>query len=274
MILKMKENESMTKHLHTFRTLLDQLSTASSPMSDEDAVLALMRSMPPSYRNFLISIRGQTLSLQTLITYLLQEEMMIKNLDNVIESSSSSSSSALALRSNKPWNKQGYSKFSSRPYNTKNYQNHQNHQNNKNYQRYQSKNRPSNFQPGYQNNNQSNSNRSYNQRPLVCFYCGKPNHHQRDCRKRIYDETNGTQNPTSTNNNNKELLYIAAYNTQLTNQNTWIVDSGATRYMAYNQNLFLKYKILSPGQHAYTIDGTSHAIQGIGNVKIILSNGI
>jgi hypothetical protein len=44
--------------------------------------------------------------------------------------------------------------------------------------------------------------------------------------------------------------------------------------MAYNQNLFLKYKILSPGQHAYTIDGTSHAIQGIGNVKIILSNGI
>ena len=63
-ISKMKDNDSMIKHLHTFRTLLDQLSAAGSPMSDEDNVLALMRSMPSSYRKFLISIRGQTLALQ------------------------------------------------------------------------------------------------------------------------------------------------------------------------------------------------------------------
>ena len=62
--------------------------------------------------------------------------MMIKNLDNVIESSSSSSSLALALRSNKPWNQHGYSKFSSWPYHTKNSQNYPNYQNNKNYQMY------------------------------------------------------------------------------------------------------------------------------------------
>ena len=132
MILKMKDNESMIRHLHTFRILLDQLSAAGSPMSDEDVVLALVRSMLLSYKNFLISIQGQTLSLQTLITYLLQEEMMIKNLDNVIESSSFCSS-ALALRSNNPWNQQEYSKFSSRLYNTKNSLNYQYYQNNKNF---------------------------------------------------------------------------------------------------------------------------------------------
>ena len=109
MILIMKDNESMTRHLHTFRTLLDQLSAAGSTMGREDAVLALMRSMLLSYRNFLISIQGQTLSLQTLITYLLRVEMMIKNVDNVIESSSSFSST-LALRSSISWNQQGYSK--------------------------------------------------------------------------------------------------------------------------------------------------------------------
>jgi hypothetical protein len=63
MVLKMKDHESMTKHLHTFRSLLDQLSTVGCPMNDEDSVLALMRSMPPNYRNFLISIRGQQLTL-------------------------------------------------------------------------------------------------------------------------------------------------------------------------------------------------------------------
>ena len=35
---------------------------------------------------------------------------------------------------------------------------------------YQSKNRLSNFQLGSQNNNQFNSNKSYIQKPLVCFY--------------------------------------------------------------------------------------------------------
>ena len=54
--LKMKSNDNMTKHLHAFRALLDQLSTTGSPMSDEDSVLSLMQSMPLSYSNFLISI--------------------------------------------------------------------------------------------------------------------------------------------------------------------------------------------------------------------------
>lgn len=106
--LKMKENESMIKHIHTFRSLLDQLLAAGSPMSDEDSVLALMRSMPQSYRTFLISIRGQTLTLQNLIAYLLQEDTMLKNLDNESNNSSlfNNSSSALAFR-RKPWQSQG-----------------------------------------------------------------------------------------------------------------------------------------------------------------------
>jgi len=36
--------------------------------------------MPPSYQSFLISIKGQTLTLQTLITYLIQEEFLLKSL--------------------------------------------------------------------------------------------------------------------------------------------------------------------------------------------------
>lgn len=50
-------------------------------MSDKDVVLALKQSMPSSYRNFLISIKDQTLTLQVLIIYLLQEETMLKILD-------------------------------------------------------------------------------------------------------------------------------------------------------------------------------------------------
>ena len=55
--LKMKEGESMVRHIHTFRSLCEQLAAAGAALSDEDAVLHLMRSMPSSYRNFISSMR-------------------------------------------------------------------------------------------------------------------------------------------------------------------------------------------------------------------------
>jgi hypothetical protein len=227
-------------------------------MNNEDSVLALMKSMPSSYRNFLISIIGQTLTHQELITYLLQEEIMIKNLDNNIESSSASS--ALAMRG-KPWNNRpGHSKFQYKPQN-KSFQDNKFKSGNSIFQHGNSY-RPHN--PSYQ--------KSFGRKPLICFYCGKPNHHIRDCRKRISNEANGITRNNS-NVNNKELLY-AVNNTYFTNTSMWIVDSGATRHMAHNHNTFLNYENVNPGQYAYTIDGTAHAIQGIGNIKIILSNGI
>jgi hypothetical protein len=54
--LKMKENESMIKHIHTFRGLLDQLLAARSLLSDKDSVLALMSTVPQSYKTSLMSI--------------------------------------------------------------------------------------------------------------------------------------------------------------------------------------------------------------------------
>ena len=262
-ILKMKDNDSMIKHIHTFRSLLDQLSAAGSPMSNEDAVLALMRSMPSSYRNFLISIRGQTLTLQVLITYLLQEETMLKNLDQ----GSSSSTSAYAIKG-KTW-----------PIKSNASRNTYKFPNNKFYSTNKFKSGPSTYhqanssKPFYNNNNSYQS--SYNRKPLVCFYCGKPNHHIKDCRKRIYDENNGKQRSHSnTNSFSKELLYAIAYNTQVSSPETWIVDTGATSHMAHNRNNFLNYKPIFPSKFAYTIDGTSHAILGTGNVEVLLPTGI
>lgn len=40
--LKMNEQESVTKPIHTFRSLLDQLSVAGALLNDGDAVIALI----------------------------------------------------------------------------------------------------------------------------------------------------------------------------------------------------------------------------------------
>ena len=65
--------------------------------------------------------------------------------------------------------------------------------------------------PSY--NNKNTYQTSYNRKPLVCFYCGKSNHHIKDCRKWIYDENNGKKRSNSyTNSFSKELIYAIAYN--------------------------------------------------------------
>ena len=85
--LKMKENESVTKHIHVFRSHMEQLLVAGCPTQDDEAILTLMRSLPPSYRSFISSLRRQPgITLQSLITDLIQEETLMKdmnlNMDN------------------------------------------------------------------------------------------------------------------------------------------------------------------------------------------------
>ena len=86
----------VTKHIYTFRSLLDQLSAVGAPLSDKDYVIALMQSMPSKFCNFLVSIRGQNLTLKTLMTYLIQEETMLKSMDDSYNTNSPSTS-ALAF---------------------------------------------------------------------------------------------------------------------------------------------------------------------------------
>jgi hypothetical protein len=71
--LKMREGDNVTKHIHNFKSLLEQLSVTSAPISDE-AILSLMRNMPLSFHNLISSMqRVPNLTLQSLITDLLQE---------------------------------------------------------------------------------------------------------------------------------------------------------------------------------------------------------
>jgi hypothetical protein len=55
--IKLKNNNSFIKHIHIFRTLLEQLSTAGSPIANDEAILSLMKNMPKRYKTFISSMR-------------------------------------------------------------------------------------------------------------------------------------------------------------------------------------------------------------------------
>jgi hypothetical protein len=65
--------------------------------------------------------------------------------------------------------------------------------NNKSYQDNKFRIGPPNIQKGSSSRSphQNNYQKSYSYKPLVYSYCGKSNHHQRNCRKYIFDEKYG-----------------------------------------------------------------------------------
>jgi hypothetical protein len=70
--LKMKESDSVKKHIHIFRAHLEHLLIVGTTILDDKIVLTLMRNMPPSCQTFINSLKRQpTLTLQYLIKELI-----------------------------------------------------------------------------------------------------------------------------------------------------------------------------------------------------------
>jgi hypothetical protein len=66
--LKMRESDSVTKHIHIFWYHLKQLLAASAIVLDDEVVCVLMRDMPLSYRTFISSLKRTKLNI-TIFNY-------------------------------------------------------------------------------------------------------------------------------------------------------------------------------------------------------------
>lgn len=67
-ILKMKEGNSIIKHIDTFRLYLKQFLAIRSIVPNNEAILALMGSLSLSYYSFISSLRRQPrITLKSLI---------------------------------------------------------------------------------------------------------------------------------------------------------------------------------------------------------------
>ncbi len=71
------------------------------------------------------------------------------------------------------------------------------------------------------------------------------------------------------------MLSIATLQAQTNSTtNDWIVELGATWHMAHTQTTFATYVDLPQGRFAYTINGSTHEIKGIGEENVILQDGL
>eukprot|EP00253_Pinus_taeda_P021253 PITA_21253 len=82
--LRMKDGDSMTKHLNAFNTMVSQLESVDIKISDEDKCMSSLFSLPDSWDSLVIAIGSNATALQfdEIVSALPTEEMRRKNMES------------------------------------------------------------------------------------------------------------------------------------------------------------------------------------------------
>ena len=82
--LRMKDGDSVTEHMNVFNTVVSQLSSIDTKISDEDKCISLLCSLPDSWDSLVIAIGSNATALQfdEIVSALLTEEMRRKNMES------------------------------------------------------------------------------------------------------------------------------------------------------------------------------------------------
>ena len=118
-----------------------------------------------------------------------------------------------------------------------------------------------------------------------CYYCGKPQHHSKDCYKRKYNDSmqrnrmhngNFVDRDTSMSDGFKNLkLFISgvALSVENDDNNASFIDSGASLHMSCNKDWFDEYHENIDGTYVFLGDNRSLKVQGYGVIGVNLPNG-
>eukprot|EP00253_Pinus_taeda_P029435 PITA_29435 len=82
--LRMKDGDSLIKHLNVFNVVVCQLASVDLKISDEDKCISLLCSLPDSWDSLVIAIGSNATALHfdEIVSSLLTEEMRRKNMES------------------------------------------------------------------------------------------------------------------------------------------------------------------------------------------------
>jgi len=111
-------------------------------------------------------------------------------------------------------------------------------------------------------------NKTHKSNEKFCFYCKKPGHFVRNCLKKKSDEKKKVNQACE----DHEQVFVAALSANDHTTYDWIVNSGATQHMTFQQEWFTTYECISRGRVFMANDTILEAI-GKGNIKATMQVG-
>ncbi|CAL2253197.1 unnamed protein product [Prunus armeniaca] len=105
----------------------------------------------------------------------------------------------------------------------------------------------------------------------ACWVCGKPGHKAQDCRhRRDQNPTNPQANVTEVN---EHFVAVVSETNLVSDTKDWWVDTGATRHICGDRNLFTDYEQNSSGEKLYMGNASASAVEGKGSVLLKFTSG-
>ncbi|XP_075504626.1 uncharacterized protein LOC142542066 [Primulina tabacum] len=108
-----------------------------------------------------------------------------------------------------------------------------------------------------------------------CYNCGKPNHLARDCRgnqKKSRDQVNITEDEKLSNDMKDLMLSVVVIESNLVdNPKEWFIDTGATRHVCAEKEMFSTYTPISRRQ-LFMGNSTTSKIAGLENVVLKMTS--
>ena len=105
-----------------------------------------------------------------------------------------------------------------------------------------------------------------------CWVCGKAGHKAQECRHRK-DQTATRTNQAHVYEFDDNLVAVVTETNMVSNVKGWWIDTGATRYICGDKNLFSEYKHMDDGEKLYMGNSSASNVEGKGNVLLKFTSG-
>jgi hypothetical protein len=224
-LLRMSDGSSVTEHLNAFNTIISQLSSVDIKITEEEKCIILLCSFPDSWDSLVMAIGSNS-------TTLALEDMVASLLSEEMrrKNMEGSTKDALMVRGRPIDRDKG--KFSGRKSKSK------------------------------------GRSKSLVQSMRRCWKCGKVGNYKRDCKSKEMevstrsDEKQSTERKTTPDKGGD--VYLASTSTQ-SDQDVWLIDSGASYHMTPHREWFCEYERYEGGD-VFLGDDSTTKIVGQGRV--------
>ena len=105
-----------------------------------------------------------------------------------------------------------------------------------------------------------------------CWVCGKAGHKAQECRHRK-DQTVTRTNQAHVHEFDDNLVAVVTETNMVSNVKGWWIDTGATRHICGDKNLFSEYKHMDDGEKFYMGNSSASNVEGKGNVLLKFTSG-
>ena len=105
-----------------------------------------------------------------------------------------------------------------------------------------------------------------------CWVCGKAGHKAQECHHRK-DQTVTRTNQAHVHEFDDNLVAVVTETNMVSNVKGWWIDTGATRHICGDKNLFSEYKHMDDGEKLYMGNSSASNVEGKGNVLLKFTSG-